>query len=416
MLFATAITPLMSQGYYKDIFMDGGIKLTSRRDLPAARYLDLSMEYFATSRATSTFPPTRQDSIMQDRLFIGSETDINGILLYPDGQPRFRLIYVNGGTATNHGNSLGEKGRQHIIDFVAGGGSYLGTCAGAFLASDGSLSDSLKPRAAYLGVWPGQTHPTGLTNSYTGMFIEKNSPLLKYYDFGGDGYIDSVRHNGGCFAYTKGRYPAGTEVLLRYDYNKPTTGTRMIHNEISAWAYKESAASGRVVVIGSHPEGVGSGERLDLMSALIKYALDGTGTPVLKAELKNDKVRNMFKTTYDNDPAYTMIGDKQYHHFLVKIPRGAKDITVALNGANDYDLNLYLKRGDFAFKPVADYKDVSAGAVKTLTFGTLPAGDWYIGVECQTTVDVIRTEYGFEYTGKTEVLNGVPYTIKVSWK
>ncbi|MDX9928217.1 MAG: BPL-N domain-containing protein [Bacteroidales bacterium] len=409
--------PLQSQGFYKDIFMDGGIKLTSREDLPAAIYLDLSMEYFASQRYSSTFPPTRLDTIIQNQLFIGCETDINGVLLYPDGQPRFRVIYINGGTATNHGNSLGEEGRSRIRDFVANGGSFVGTCAGAFLASDGTISDSLKPRAAYLGVWPGQTHSTGLTNSSTGMLIEKDSPLLKYFDFGGDMYIDSVRHNGGCFAYTRGqRYPAETEVLLRYDYTKTTTGTRKIHNEISAWAYKASPVSGRVIAIGSHPEGVGSGERLDLMAALLLYAIEGNGTPVLKGDLEKNKVRNMFKTTHDNDPSLTMIGDRQYHHFRVTIPRGAKDITVILNGAEDYDLNLYMRKGDFAAKREADYRDVSPGAAKQFTFKTLPEGEWYIAVECQTTVETIKTEWGVAYTGKTEVLNGVPYTIKVDWK
>lgn len=32
-------------GYYKDIFMDGAVRLTSKKDLPVARYLGLSIEY-----------------------------------------------------------------------------------------------------------------------------------------------------------------------------------------------------------------------------------------------------------------------------------------------------------------------------------------------------------------------------------
>ncbi|MBE0675936.1 MAG: hypothetical protein IH591_14865 [Bacteroidales bacterium] len=409
--------PLLSQGYYKDIFMDGGIKLTSREDLPAARFLDLSIEYFASGRYSSTFPPTRRDTLLQNQLFIGSETDLNGVLLYPDGQPRFRVLYVNGGSATNHGKSLSEPGRSRIVDFVTNGGSFVGTCAGAFLASYGTVSDSLKPRAAYLGVWPGQTLGTGLINSSTGMFVEKDSPLLKYYSFGGDMYIDSVRHNGGCLAYTGGRrFPPTTEVLLRYDYTKTISGSKKIHNEISAWAYKESDITGRVVSIGSHPEGVGSGERLDLMAALLRYAIDGNGVPVLKAELEKNKIRNMFKTTTENDPDYTMIGDRQYHHFRIEVPKGARDITVVLNGAEDYHLNLYMKKGDFAIKNTADYKDVNPGAAKQFTFKTLPEGVWYIAVECQTTVETVKTDYGVSYTGQTDVLNGVPYTIKVDWK
>ena len=125
---------LFSQGYYKDIFMNGGIKLTSRTDLPAARRLNLSIEHFVSGKDTPQSPLTHQDTILQQQIFSGSETDLNGVLLYPDGAPRFRMIYVNGGKATPHGTSLSEKGRANIQTFVNNGGSYLGTCAGMFLA------------------------------------------------------------------------------------------------------------------------------------------------------------------------------------------------------------------------------------------------------------------------------------------
>ena len=39
-----------SEGFYKDIFMDSGIRLTSKSDLPVARYLDLKMERFSRFR------------------------------------------------------------------------------------------------------------------------------------------------------------------------------------------------------------------------------------------------------------------------------------------------------------------------------------------------------------------------------
>ena len=37
------------EGYYKDIFMDSGIALTSRTYLPSARFLGLDIEYFASA-------------------------------------------------------------------------------------------------------------------------------------------------------------------------------------------------------------------------------------------------------------------------------------------------------------------------------------------------------------------------------
>ena len=111
-------------GFYKDLFMDGGKELTSRTSLPAAVSLDLSMEYLATD-----------DQTIQTKIMIGNDYDENGILLYPDGAPRFRLIYTNGGSATGHGNSLGEQGRQRVRSFYYNGGSYSGSCAGAFIVS-----------------------------------------------------------------------------------------------------------------------------------------------------------------------------------------------------------------------------------------------------------------------------------------
>ncbi len=403
------------QGYYKDVFIDGGVKLTSLTRLPAADLLDLSAEHFASSRYKSSLPPTSQDTLYQNALIIGNEQDLNGVLLYPDGEPRFRLIYVNGGKAANHGTSLGETGRERIREFVANGGSYVGTCAGAFLASSGTIrADTIYLRKSYFQVWPGITRGTGLYNSSTGMKIEKGSPLLKYNNFGGDMYIDSIRHNGGCYVHTDQQYPDGTEILLRYDY-PAMIKDKSIDNKISAWAYKSNERAGRVVAIGSHPEAVTSGERLDLMAALIQYGLDGNGKPMIKASLENGKKRNMFKSTSDNNPDSTMIGDKQYHHFKVDIPKNAKNIVISLDGDNAYDLFLFLKKDDFAFKAEADFKDMSVGAEKEFRFETLQAGTWYIGVECNTTVQTVETEWGYAYTGKTGVLNGVPYSILVEW-
>jgi len=384
--------------------------------LPAADLLGLSIEYFASTRYKSTFPPTRTDSIVQDRLIIGSETDLNGILLYPDGQPRFRMIFVNGGKAASHGLSLRKEGLDNIRRFFMNGGSYVGTCAGAFLSSSATLrSDTVFPREHYLQIWPGVARATGLLNSYTGMKVEKNSPLLKFDNFGGDMYIDSVRHNGGCLAYTEQLFPAGTEVLLRYDYPHKKEGTQ-INGEISAWAYKKHELTGRLVVIGSHPESITGGERLDLMASMIQYALDGNGSPVIKGELENGSVRKMFKATWQNNPDSTMIGDKQYHHFVFRIPHNARNIKITLDGAEDYDLFLYLKKGNFAFRNTSDYKDISLGAYKTMKLAEMDPGLWYLGVECNNTVTTIPTPWGVEYAGCIDVLNGVPYSIVVSWE
>lgn len=364
-----------SKGYYKDVFMDSGIKVTSRTELPAARYMGLSLETFYSASGKEGHPITMTDTLMQQFTMIGSAQDQNGILLYPDGEPRFRMIYVNGGKAGSHGRSLGKDGKNRFQTFLKNGGSYVGSCAGAFIASNRTQKDSV-PRETYLNLWPGVTVTTGLTKSYTGMFVVKKSPLLKYCSFGKDMYIDSVRHNGGCYASTEIDFPKGTEPLLRYDYQQPVKG-RVFHNQISAWAYKKNEQSGRLVVIGSHPESVTSGERLDLMAAMMRYAMDGNGEPQIKCELLNNIPVEMSKMTIDNDPAHCCIGDRQYHHFKMVIPKAAKQVEVVLqsvDSSNKHNLSLYINKGNFAFNDQSLYKDVSLGISKKIVIDKPKAG------------------------------------------
>ena len=404
------------KGYYKDLFMDGGCSLNAYPDLPAADYLGLSLEQLTTAERLQM---TRLDTLAQNYLLVSNPFDENGALLYPDGAPRFRVVYLNGGKALGHTKSLTEEGREHFRTFLKNGGSVVGTCAGAFMVSLGSVRDTgYVSRPEYLCLWPGWTVGTGLEKSATGMTVEPGSPLLQYYDFGGDMQIDSVRHNGGCYAYMEENVPEGTEVLLRY-IGDTLKLKKSIHQKVSAWAWKESAETGRVVVIGSHPERMVEGDRLELMSAMIRYALDGNGTVRLKGTLENGVVREMIRTTGDNDPAFTRIGDRQYHHFAVDVPKGVKEIKVELAApdkwAGRFDLWLFADGQDYAFRENARWKDIRHGTDKTFTIPVNKAGRYYISVFCATTVDAADTFYGVQYSGRTDVLNGVPYTLKVTW-
>ena len=413
-----------AQGFYKDIFMDGGINVTSRQDLPASRFLGLSIEAYYSAKH-SPMQLTMKDTIEQTTKMVHSDIDENGCLLYPDGAPRFRMIYMNGGRAKSHGRSLTPAGRQHIRDFVANGGSYVGTCAGAFLASmKASSQKTVDYVEEYFRFYPAVAHSSGLDADSTGMRLPATSPLLKYYDFGGDNYIADVYHNGGCYLIENDPvyFAPGTEVLCYYDFpegdkKRAEEGLEPLTGKVSGWAYVPSKTSGRIVVLGSHPEGVNFGERLEMMSAMCRYAIDGNAAPKVKAELKKGEIRQMTKDTKDNDPAFTKIGDKQYHHFVVNIPKGAKNVKVKLFTTKDYiDFNLAMNKDDFAFTKTAKFKNVTLGGSKTLEVGNIEAGKWYIGVECATTVEEIPTDYGTAYAGKLEVLNGIPYTIQVSWE
>jgi glutamine amidotransferase-like uncharacterized protein len=385
------------EGYYKVLFMDGGVNLTSRTTLPAADYLNISMEYLATSEIDT-----------QSHVMISNAYDDNGRLLYPDGEPRFRAIYTNGGTSTDHGISLGSEGLDRVRSYYYNGGSYTGSCAGAFSSSISAGTTSINEY--YYHIWPGRTKGTVLFDTHTGHYIPSSSPLLNYYDFGGDLYISNVYHNGGCYANTAVDYPAGTEILLKYNYS-----SKDMHLQPSCWAYKGSADSGRVCVIGSHPESETGGERLQLMSAIIQYALDGQGAVNTKGVLSNGVTRDMDKSTLDNDPAYTKIGDKQYHHFTIDIPQGTSDLEITLLGEYGYDMNLYANPNNHAFNSVAQHKERTAGSTKTISIPNPTAGTWYIGVECATTVTAEKVSWGYEYYGNLDVLNGVSYSITATW-
>ena len=65
---------------------------------------------------------------------------------------------------------------------------------------------------------------------------------------------------------------------------------------------------------------------------------------------------------------------------------------------------------------MAEYRSSVPGANQKLSFPTIREGLWFIAVQCLTTVTVTETDYGQAYSGKTEVLNGVPYTISISWE
>ena len=394
---------VLNRSFYKDVFLDAGIVLTSRKSLAAAEYLNLSLEGISLPYSH----PSKEDQALQDAIISGEPVDLNGRLLYPDGQPRYKLLFVNGGTATSHGQSLGKSGVANMHAFVKNGGSYVGTCAGTFLAANGY--DDTPNYPYFLSVWPSVTRHTNLRNKRFGIFIEEDSPLLRYFDFGGDYYVDEVRHNNGGYPSS---LPAGTEVLARYDYPKDEN----VHMKPNIWAYKETLLTGRVVLEGSHPEEVKDGERRDLTAAMMLYAMDGVGVATLKGYLKNGEERVMNKKSTDNKPDFTCIGDLQTHHFASFIPSDAKNIRVELKSSSNCDLALMMSQDSYAFSDVAEYRSSAPGANQTLSFSTIREGLWFIGVQCLTTVTVKETDYGQEYGGKTEVLNGVPYKIMISWE
>lgn len=381
--------PQASEGYYKTLFMDGGVGLNNLMTLPAADYLGYTWEYLATNTVS-----------IQTRVMIKNDYDDNGVLLYPDGEPRFKIIFGNGGDMDSHGESLGQEGRGRVRTFYYRGGSFTGACASAYIVT----SDS----SIYFNLWPGSMTHCGMANTTVGGVIPPTSPLLYYYDFGADNYIEAIVHSRGGFATSP--LPPGTEVLLIHD--RPGT---ILDKQVSSWAYKDNDTTGRIVVMSSHPENEYAGERRDFAAAVFKYAADGAALPSIKGALVNGIKRIMDKSTTDNDPLYTKIGDKQYHHFTVDLPEGAKNLTISLDGNDTFRLNLYAAKDTFAFAGLADFADTSSGADKSISIDSGIPGRLYIGVECATTVSAAKVMWGYEYSGQLSVLNGVEYSITANW-
>ncbi len=384
----------LGRGYYKDVFMDGGYYLTHRTTLPVTSYLGWTMEYISSS----------EKAVLRD-VINGDDVDPNGALLYPDGEPRFRMIYVNGGKSIEHGEGLGSTGRSRISSFVKKGGAYVGTCAGAILACKGV--DSEKTTSELINIWAGHVYHTGMSDTETDLTVVKDCPLLKYYDFGGDKLIKSVRHNGGVYmSQTDYTPPSSTEILLKYkNANSKSEG------KVACWAYKPGKIGGRRVLIGSHPEGVTSGERRDLFAAMCRYATDGNGFAESKATLAKGSLRHMNQSSEE----YAPIGDGQYHFFTVNIPEGATDIRIYLQSEYSGNLFLALRKAGSAWLTDADYLLVQPGASKTLRLDTLQAGDWSLSVFCPDLPKASVSNGRYNYSGNTIPVKGVEYSIKVDW-
>ena len=386
----------LARGFHKEVFMDAGNYLTQRTALSAAKMLGWEMDFMTT-----------EDSLLQRSIVVESEDDENGCMLYPDSNPRYRMVYCNGGAAGNHGRSLTSTGRSRYRSFVSHGGAYVGSCAGGFFAAKGSKVGV--NNQYYLGIYPGTVLQTHLMDSRVSMTIPENSVLLEYYNYGSDFRVDSIYHNGGGYV-TDELLPAGAEILARYDH----PGKEM-HGNGSVWAYKADEKTGRVVTTGSHPEYVTSGDRRELMAAMMRYATEGNGVPQVKGELKNGETRVMDQFFSDYNPDFARIGDGQYHHFTVTVPENASDFKLELQSPDEANLYLTMRKEGLAWMSDADFLLIRKGAEKTLEIPALAPGTWYVGVYCAEKVNVKCGVDQFDCSGNLDALNGIPYSLTVTW-
>lgn len=447
-----------ARGYYKTLFVDGGLGLThfvESSDLPwiKAMGLENDCEYISVSNTKE------RDSLTQLGLLraapLGEDatwSDRNGVLLYPDGKPRFRTIYSNGGSSERHGKALSQAGRDRFHDYYYNGGSYVASCAGAFLACryvDGtnSYDNATASKNFTYGIFPGNLVHTGMPISISkyGAVFSAIKAEVPFRSFAKGDTLDLVYHHGGGYlpeSYNSGLNPqperlfsyqytgdprAAVDSTYYTDYNRLNydihgKGARASRvGETCLWAYKNGSTTGRAVLCGSHPEDNVSPSQVRLMCDMINYSLEGNGAATLKATLELGELRRMDAESSDNNPKFAKIGDRQYHHFKIVLSEPVKNFRLTLDSEYDaksgIDLYLAMRKGGAAWISDADYVLCNKGGQKSMTIKSLPAGTWYIGVFCATTVSATKkspTSYlkFYSYSGRTETLDGIAYTLK----
>jgi glutamine amidotransferase-like uncharacterized protein len=170
----------------------------------------------------------------------------------------FRVIYFPGGDFSRYVSEINNIGLQHIKDFIGAGGGYIGICGGSYFACDrvnwrGNIYDYSLDLFNGIGYGPIEEIAPYIHYVMTIINIESSNPINQYEPISED-----VMYYGGAAFYLEGNQDIN--VIGTYDrYN----------NDMGIINF--NYGSGRVVLIGPHPEfeedstrdGVDFGEELD---------------------------------------------------------------------------------------------------------------------------------------------------------
>ena len=374
------------EGFYKDVFQDEGTQISGADLEIDCEYIEFTQEHLNTT----------DDVSGQAEIMIQNPNDENGYLLYPDGEPRFAIIYYHGGYM-GHAADLGAEGKQRIRDHYYHGGSQFGSSAGSYMLSS--------MQSTYFEIWPGTMNGNNVSSEAVDKIINAGSPFIGYLGYTAGSTITGVYHNNGCSIDTTDM-PAGTKICAMHN-SGDLTGYGAV------WSWKDNDTTGRVLGHTGHPEGNTAEEKKKYIGASMLYLRDGLGIPDIKGQLYYDVERVMNKSTSDNDPLFTKIGDKQYHHFIIIFARPTNHVKITLDGEDGYDFHLFAAKDTFAFNHSADYVNSTSGSDKVLAIGeAVPACTLFVGVKLDTTVDTASGSIFPVYTGALEVLNGLAYSIK----
>ncbi len=140
------------------------------------------------------------------------------------------LLIVPGGYTARYVDALGEEGFEHIREFVAGGGGYIGICAGAYIAARNVEVPGRPPGLGIIEVRNERKAGRGLR---TITIAKPEHPMVKGYE----GEMDIWYQNGPMMEAGE-----GVETLAVYEKGSAA---------IVCAIYGE----GKVVIFSPHPEG-----------------------------------------------------------------------------------------------------------------------------------------------------------------
>ncbi len=209
-------------------------------------------------------------SPLYETTFIDAETIKKG------GLDAFDLLVIGGGYSPTLYKTFGEKGCTAIRDFIRNGGSYLGVCAGAFLALENSLPD--KPRIGGLVPFREQVE-----EAYRGWA----QTSIRFTDdgFGKLGILGGTKRYvlywGGPVILPGNPVPdADIKVLAEYRGNMVNTFSGKPISPMTGHAaiIGGTSGKGKIVLCGPHPESSESTQ--DITCAILQYLTDRKPDPI----------------------------------------------------------------------------------------------------------------------------------------
>lgn len=184
-----------------------------------------------------------QQSLLANSSWQVQFIDAQGIIHSP-WQQQTNLLIMPGGRSLPYSEKLNGQGNQKIFDFVAGGGNYLGICAGAYYAAAEIEFEKGMPleviKAGELNFFKGKAagpvHGLGQFNygNYQGALlttINFNKKIYKAYYHGGSSFYGSLNNTD-------------TQVLATYA-NLPQMPPAIVMCKVGA---------GRAILTGVHIE------------------------------------------------------------------------------------------------------------------------------------------------------------------